>query len=111
MGHRQRHVELETRQDRAGGQLLHRQHRLEEVAALPAVLFRNFDCHQAEPEHLIQQILAEQAGLVHLADVRGDLVAGELPHGGLKHAFLFVETGERAHEPPAGSAYSLQFLS
>jgi hypothetical protein len=44
---------------------------------------------------LAEQVLAEQAGLVHLADVRDDPLARELPHGGLKHPFFLVERGER----------------
>ena len=42
-------------------------------AALPAVLFGDLDPHQAHLEELLDDVLAEDAGFVHLADVGPDL--------------------------------------
>ena len=68
---------------------------LEEGAALPAVLLGDLDPHQAHLEELLDDVLAEDAGLVHLAHVGADLFAGELAHGGLEELFVFGERGQR----------------
>src|SRR2546430_9007834 len=50
---------------------------LEKAATLSAILFRDFDAHQAQLEELAQDVLAEYSRFVHLADVRGDLYPSE----------------------------------
>ena len=77
------------------GQFLHRQNALEETAAAAAVFFGDLDAHQAQFEELADDVLAEHAGLVHFADVRADLLARELAHGGLKELLFFRQRGER----------------
>ena len=77
------------------GQCFHREHGLEEIAALAAVFLGDLDAHQAELEHFVEQVFAENAGCVHLADVRRDALPGESPDGGLKHLLFFVQNGER----------------
>jgi uncharacterized protein (TIGR00369 family) len=49
-----------------------------------AKLFRDFDAHQAQLEKLADQLFAKYAGLIHLTDVRADLLTpfGTL-HGGV----------------------------
>ncbi len=68
------------------GQFFDGEDALEEVAALAAELLGDFDAHEAEIEELLEQVRAEFRVLVHLADVRGDLVAGELAHVPAKEA-------------------------
>jgi hypothetical protein len=77
------------------GQFLHRQNALEEAAAAAAVLFGDLDAHQAQLEELADDVLAEDAGFVHFADMRADLLARELAHGGLKELLFFRQRGER----------------
>ena len=50
-------------------------------------------------EELPDDVLAEDAGLVHLADVRADLLARELAHGGLEELLFFAQRGERLRAP------------
>ena len=76
-------------------EFLHRQNGLEEAAALAAVLLGNLDPHQAHLEELADDVLAEDAGLVHLADVRADLLARELAHRALEQLLVFGERGQR----------------
>ena len=73
------------------GERLDGQHGLKEVAALPAVLFRDLDAHQAQFEHFAQQVLAEDAGFVHLAHVRADAFARKTADGVLKHLLFFAQ--------------------
>ena len=82
------HVDDHGRRGVHRGQLFHRQHALEEVAALAAVFFGDFDAHQAELEQFLQQIFAEHAGFVHLAHVGADALAREAAHGGAGTSFL-----------------------
>ena len=77
------------------GKLLHRQDGLEEAAALPAVFLGDLDAHQAHLEELADEVLAEHAGFVHLADVGADLLARELAHGGLEKSFFFGKRSQR----------------
>ena len=56
-------------------------------AALAAVFLGDLDPHQAHFEELPDDVLAEDAGLVHFADVGPDLLARELAHGGSGRAF------------------------
>ena len=63
------HVDDHARRGIDRRELLHRQHALEEGAALPAVLLGDFDAHQAHLEELPDDVLAEDAGLVHLAHI------------------------------------------
>ena len=60
-----------------------------------AVFFGDFDAHQAQLEELADDVFAEDAGFVHLADVGADLLARELAHGGLKELLFFRQRGER----------------
>ncbi len=77
------------------GKLLHRQHRLEERAALPAVFLGDLDAHQAHLEKLADDVLAEHAGFVHFAHMRPDFLARELAHRGLEKALLLAQRRER----------------
>ena len=67
------------------------QNGLKELPTLAAVLFWNVNAHQAEREKLVDDVLAEDACIVHLADVGCDLLAREVAHGGLEHLFFFSE--------------------
>ena len=67
---------------------------LEEVAALAAVLFGNFDAHEAQFEELLDQGLAEDAGLVHFADEWRDALTGKAANGIAKQFFFVIESGE-----------------
>ena len=68
---------------------------LEEVAALPAVFLGDFDAHQAHLEELADDVFAEHAGFVHLADMGADFLARELAHGGLEELLVFAQRGQR----------------
>ena len=78
-----------------GRKFLHRQYRLEETAALAAVLLGDLDPHQPHFEELLDDVFAECAGLVHLAHIRTDLLASELANGGLEEPLLFAQGGKR----------------
>ncbi len=52
------------------GDFLDGEHALEEIAALSAVLFRDFDGHEAKIEELADQVFVEDGGVIHLADER-----------------------------------------
>lgn len=62
---------------------------------MPAILFRDFDAHQAEFEHLVKKIFAERAGFVHGAHVRADPFASELANRGLEHLLFVGQDSER----------------
>ena len=64
---------------------------MEEVAALPAVLFRNLDAHQTQFEHFLEQVFPENAGFVHGAHVGADALAREAANGGLEHLFFLAQ--------------------
>ena len=89
------HIDDHARRRVDGGEFFHRQDGLEETAALAAVLLRDLDAHQSHFEKLPDDVLTEDAGLVHLADVGADLLAGELAHGGLEELFVFGEHRQR----------------
>ena len=46
-------------------------------------------------KELVEDVLAEDAGFIHLAHVGGDLSAREPADGGLEQLFVFGEGGER----------------
>ena len=47
-----------------GGQSFNGQYGLKEAAALAAVFFRNFNTHEAQLEHLFEQVFTENSGFV-----------------------------------------------
>lgn len=57
------------------------------------MLLGDFDAHEAEVEHFVEQILAEDGGVIHGADMGGDAFTGELADGSLEH--FFVEREKR----------------
>ena len=85
----------DDRRRRVGArQSLHREHGIEKRAALAAVFLGDGNSHQAHLEKLLQDIFAELSGLVHLADVRPDLVARESVHGIEKELLILVEDAQ-----------------
>ena len=86
--------------DHAGGgvdarQLLDGQDRFEELGAASAVLLGDFDAHQSELEEIVNQVVVEDAFLVHLLDQRADLFVGELADVVAEENFVFGESGQR----------------
>ena len=55
--------------------------RVEEAAALAAVLFRDGDAHQAEVEELFDQVGGELALLVHFGGERANVTVREFADG------------------------------
>ena len=66
---------------------------VEEGSAGAAVLLGDFNAHEAEVEELFDEAGVHVGGIVHVADKRGDSVAGEVADGSLEEAFLFGEMG------------------
>ncbi len=78
-----------------GGEFFDGQDGLKEGAALAAVFLGDFDSHETHVEELLDDLLAEDAGLVHFAHKGADLLAGELAHRGLEESFVFGERRQR----------------
>ncbi len=74
---------------------LNRQDRFKELAAATAVLLGNFNSHETELKKLVNQILIEDAFLVHLLHQRADFLIGKLADVVAKHDFVFGERGQR----------------
>ena len=68
---------------------------LEKAAALAAVLLGDLDAHQAQFEELPDEVFAEDAGLIHFAHVRADLLAREPAHGVVEELFVFGQLRQR----------------
>jgi len=66
---------------------------VEESPAGAAEALGDFDAHQAESEEFLNEAGIHLGGFVHLADKRGDAVAGEVADGGLEKPLVFGELG------------------
>ena len=77
------------------GQFFHGENGLEERPSLAAIFLGDLDAHQAHFEKLADEVFAENAGLIHFADVRPNLFTSKFAHGGLEELFVFGERAER----------------
>lgn len=76
------------------GQLLDGQYSRHKVAARALVVDRHLEAHQPVLEELPQHDLVDLALLLHLADERLDVVAGQLGHRLLHHLLVLGEEGQ-----------------
>ena len=58
-------------------------------------MFRDLDAHQAELEEFLDEVLVEDARLIHLFDVRTDALVGELADVVAEKNLVFGEGGQR----------------
>ena len=85
------------------GEFLHREDGLEERAALSAVFLGDLDPHQAHFEELLDDVLAEDAGLVHLAHVGANLLRARTCAPWPGRAFRLRRARSTAAEASPGS--------
>jgi len=76
------------------GQFFHSDNRLEEFTAATAILFGNLDAHQAKLEKLVNQLLVEDAFLVHFFGPRADALLCELSNIVAKEDLVLGQGGE-----------------
>ncbi len=93
-----------------GGEGLDGEDGLEEAAALAAEFFGDLDAHEAEREHLGEDVLVEVGGIVHFADVGADALAGEFSDARLEQFFLFGEERERGRAGARSAGEAMAWL-
>ena len=77
------------------GKFFHREDRLEKGAASAAVLFGNFNAHQAQLKELLDNLVLEDTLLVHFLDVGPDAFVRELVDRVAKEYFVFGKRNQR----------------
>src|SRR5205807_1771182 len=89
------HVDNDPGRGVGAGKFLDREDGFEEFTAATTILLGNLNSHQAQVEELLNQILVENALLVHFLGERTNALFGELADVIAKQDFVFSERSQR----------------
>ena len=77
------------------GEFFHGQDGFKELGSAAAILFGDFDSHQAELEEFMDKTFFEDGFFIHLFNQRTNFVVSELADVVAKKNFIFGESGQR----------------